>query len=143
MTQIVLKLLRGNIFVSAIATAVGYIVRQFEDAYQCDGPVVLDALSFSAQYLWNMERDQPICEWRTYSYKGPPGCNDNEPFNLTPKNSVYRVRRCVVRRAGESTAGGAVYYPRSAANSNRLEWLNWHLLTLGIGILALPGTLFC
>jgi hypothetical protein len=90
-----------------------------------------------------MPYDQPSCEWQTYSYRGPPGCRDGEPLNLTPKNSVYQAERCVERRAGEGTMSGEVNVDYGGANSNRLEGLNWHLLTLGIGITVLPGALFC
>jgi hypothetical protein len=119
--QLVLKILRGNLAVTVIASALSFVIDQFKDAYDCHGPVMLNAVPYSKNNLLNMQYDQPYCTVRTYSYTTQGGCRDDEPFNLAPKESKYVAQDCVQRFKGSSTKSGEVNVDRPGSAGKRVE----------------------
>lgn len=114
--QLVLKIIRGNLAVSVIATAISLVIDQFKDAYECHGPVMLDPVHYSKEALQSMQINQPYCDTRTYEYETQGGCIKDDPINLNSKFSKYIAEHCVQRYEGESTGSGEVNvdHPRSA-----------------------------
>lgn len=106
--QLVLKVLRGNLAVSVIAFAIGQVIEQFKDAYQCQGPVMLSSLPYSKATLMNMQYGQAVCTTRNYDYQTSGGCKKDQPFDLTSKVSKYVAEDCIQRFQGSSNKAGEV-----------------------------------
>lgn len=140
--QIVLKVIRGNFVVSVISTIISTVLKQFEDLYQCDGPVVLDAWIWSSQQLRSMQYDKTNCWSRPYDFQTKQGCVDHQPFNLTVKQSHYWAEHCIVRRQGQSSNSGEANRVQSGAATTSQYWPVYGLFLLSLGAVCFSFILF-
>lgn len=62
--------MRGNLALSIITRAISLLLDQFKDAYDCAGPVIINALPYSRQDLMNMNIGDPArCTLRPYNFQ--------------------------------------------------------------------------
>lgn len=132
--QLVLKVLRGNLAVSVIASAISFVIGQFKDAYDCHGPVILDVLHYSQGDLRNMPYGQSRCTTDEYSYQTQRGCIDSQPLVLTPKVSRYTAEHCIQRFQGSSTNSGQTGIHKVGSGERGIEpfsrWLEFETLAI-------------
>lgn len=102
--------------VGGIAQAVNAVIKLFQGSYKCEGPVAIWVSRLSKQNLEDMPYNQPECKTESYSYQTQRGCVNVDPFST--KSTTYRVKHCVEKKEGKSTAAGGVPLTSGGANQH-------------------------